>query len=610
MKSLPLLSLVLVCAPEASGFQPLSFFLSSTQDAVTKTSGNSPPTRLESKTLDMERTSVMTPRPPKSVPPVPQELFMKELSLDDYDEPATDSSTTGSTATKSMKEQHDQLVEDMWATEQVLQVLRANVTELEGVLETKQAQVDTNDGLQDLRRMVEQSQAEWEALQSETKERERSENDILSEYQDKQTELEEQVSVLQEQLVETQMKIRSEQDTYLQLTQRIAEVDGTQDWESTEFQQEQEKMQSDFLDKKAQLEQIQAEFDAQETELTQANAQIRAQLETLQEQAEQDESQLAALQENHKAQRNELQAAIQQQETMVAQAQDNIVKAQNDTQQDLQQLKLELAQVESQQEELQETLRTTSLDHLIQESKWQGMLARTNKAVQKLNSTLVRDTSRHSWEREYLLDRLQAETKQWQLVHDQLQKERLQHDKERQSSWQPQWDQTAQRQQTAASFMKNRYAQLRSTFRQRWRTAKQEGRRMEESLTEQYERNLQDMNTTLALLQETVTLAGQSRRTLQLAAEQETLDAKQLWEHHSTMGNRMTNNLQQAQLEAEYLEQDQKELSRVLQQTEEDIVQMESSLRQILRATWRLTRQRVRNRRRRIVDRILRRQKE
>jgi hypothetical protein len=551
----------------------------------------------------LEVMPLLTPHPPKTVPPE-QRFMMKELSLDDDQEEPPRGVGEGTSTNMKKNEQLEQLIDKMWATEQVLQDLQKNATRLQTTLQSKQDVLTEIANAQQeeetLRRHVDlqaQQAAEWGR---QDKQIERDHEKAIAQYKTRQGELEEQVAALQKQLVETQMKIRAEQDTYAGFTQRLAEVDGTQDWESSEFEREKAELLATMANQQAQLESLQAQWSEEEAVFVTSNGELRTRLNAIRTELQQEESQLDNLRDGHKSQRIELQQSIEEQELLVREAQNELSLCRSNKTEIIQQLQQQIESSDAQCNDLQEQLRNQSLQFLIQESGLNKQLALTNKTCEELAQKLENQETLHNWEQGFMQRRIEAEAQRIQMIQTQLEKEQLASNKIRHNLHSTIAATAARQQSTAAKMMKPRFDRLRSVLTGRWHAAKREGRVMERSLKERYEGNVLEMNTTMQVLQDSVCLSIESRQKLQRAAEQECIEAKELWDWHKSMEGRMNANLQQVQLELDYLHDDQRQLQQLLVQKELEVEQLESSGRAILRAIWKLTRERLRGTRKRI----------
>jgi len=151
--------------------------------------------------------------------------------------------------------------------------------------------------------------------------------------------------------------------------------------------------------------------------------------------------------------------------------------------------------------------------------------------------------------------------------------------------------------------MHHRFSRLRSVLHSQWQSAKQEGRSHEKMMTAFYEQDVAESEEAIRSLQASIDLSRRNVRDLQQLIYGTSQTTESLASTRKNIESGLTDRLTQATLDLNRLKVDEETLRQTLKKRNDDMNELESSSRAILRASWRLTKQRARRVRKLILRR-------
>lgn len=573
------------------------------------------------------RQSFFRPRPPETSPP--EEWFRKDTedkksllsvteeeaesvvgskeSIEDDEEtidlsPLQMDGTTetfmsaSSLAPPEFRAKMDDMVQEMWTREQEVQSLLKKVRGLTGTLREKtQAMSEFEDALEEEKELEGQLKTVRDQLKTVAKAGDVTEQEHRARvegYQAVQDDLEVDVRALQDQMVQTQNNLRVEQARISTLTQRMLEVEGTKEFEEEEAAMEREALRAELEVQKAKVEGLLAQRDAGEEEQKLRMGELRAKVNNAKNASMQEQERLEQQRQEHKEERAAIQQDIQQQELAVQTAKTVVQRCEDGNNKAREGLQQQLKGVQKERKLVDQTVQQQTVELATKELQLRDRLIATTRSLEQLHYKLQNQKARQEWDQEFLTERLAAESKRLQLAQQQLAQEKSFNDRVR-AEWQHELDTRDQRKKSTARIMRQRFDALRARLTGRARTTKKEGRDLERAMMEQYQGNVNELHDAMELLQEAVALSRESKKRLEahLAVESDLVRQAEKGQQQSNASLELK--LAEADMDILRLQKDEIRLTQTLEQRDADLENIESSARAILRAGWRLTKDRL-----------------
>lgn len=553
------------------------------------------------------------PRPPDMGPPKQSLRFLGNNTNGDSTVPTTASTTSNKKKSdqktavffsgiflepKEIQDQHDQLLEEMWEQEEVLLKLQQNSSQLESTLVYKRAQLDRlkMTGVNEtssLKAKLEQFTKQLQFNRKDQPQAEKEHQTKVKEYQKKQATLEQQVTVLQTDLVRITNEMRTEQERFATLTQRMDEVSGTQEWEAAEFEQLQEDLLAESAEQQLAITNLQANVANGTTVMDQQRMELRSQLSNRKTESTTIDTQLRDYRQDHLSQSIFLENAIRNQRADTAEEREQLDASKSNHSSILDGVRAQLEGRRNENEQLQLQLQQETVEFLELESQLKDTLVDANQTKDLLLLKIKTLQSKWDGEQAYLTGRLELDSKRLAILQKQLGYESAGHGKDR-AEWKGKRDDRLGRTRGARIEMQRRFSLLRSLLHGRWQSAKQEGRAHEKMLIGFYEQDVADTKNAILYLTESVALSRQNLKDLQQLVYGTSQTAESLESAKKNLEHGLTDRLTRANQDMHYLKGDKIELQQVLHQREDDIDELETSGRAIARASWKLTKRRAR----------------
>jgi len=513
-------------------------------------------------------------------------------------------------APPAVQKRHDDLIEELWAQEQVVNKLRYNVSKLTRTLDDtmaawqKEEEKVAEEKIPLLEKLEKFTQGLFQLQTSEQKDQQQH-TALVQNYAATQKVLEQQVTQLQDTIVTTRNQMRTEQNRFERLSQMLEEVEGTLEWETQEFELEQADLVEALDNEKTQLANLTKGFDQESQTWDQECATLRSNIKAQKEAF--DKLQLQTIKQgrqDHLQQSMALQRSIEAQELATQVVSKELAAVHSNQSLALTLLQINLTVCEEDYQSLQQQLQEETTAFLKFETELEENLAAATKERESLTAQLQEQQTEWTKEQEVFQQRLVAEQERIDRLQQQLATEQQQR-LERREEWNVQQEGHAEQRRRIASRMHGRFAHLRSVLHEKWQSAKHQGRHTKHALTELYELNLDQTQLALTSLQESLDMSRASERAVKLFLQDES--TYNMEETKRIIDRGYTNLLERTQEDIDTLQKRERSLEHDLEEQDQAVKQMEGSLRAIARSCWQLTRQRARRARQRVKKVLLRR---
>lgn len=582
---------------------PLTVVQKSTQqEEAQATEENTATSKVQEDNNNDKAQPVFQPRPPDMGPPEQSLRFNTQTSTSGKraERPGTSPTkmvVVSGAAPRDIQEKHDQLIEKMWEQEQVVLALQRNTTQLESTLTYKTAQLErlqatVKEETPSLKAKIDQFQQKLRQ-RNDAPQAEKDHQAKIATYQKRQTELEQEVSVLQKDIVRVTNEMRTEQERFATLTQRMEEVDGTQEWEEAEYQRESQELIEMRTAQQLELDELQATVTNGTNVIEQARLALRSPLKSVQADIREIAKKMRDFRQDHLSQSIFLEKAIRKEESDTEDLRQVANSQQSNHSNILGDLQSQLAKTQKENEQVQQLLVQETTAFLERETQLKDTLVDFNKTKDLLLYKLQSIETQRGNENEWLNGRLSVNSKRLAVVEKQVQFETRRHDMVRQG-WQAEENDRRGRTRQAKRNMRSRFFHLRSAMIGKLQSAKKEGRSHEKMMVDFYEQDVADTKNALQYLEESIVLSRRNLEDLQGLIYGESETTETLVSTQTKLNNGLTDRLTRANVDLKMLKEDEAALLQRLRQREDDVAELESSWKAIRRATWQLTKGRAR----------------
>ena len=553
-----------------------------------------------------EAQPVLQPRPPDVGPPE-QSLRFNAQTNDSSGKKVGKAGTAPtkmvvmsglSMAPKDVQKKHDQLLEQMWEQEQVVIALQRNATQLESTLTYKTAQLDrlqttVKEETTSLRSKIVQFKQKLRQRKDAPQQAEKDHQAKMATYQKRQNEIEEEVSILQKDIVRVTNEMRTEQERFATLSQRMEEVDGTQEWEEAEFQRESQELADMQIAQQLELDELQATVTNGTNVIEQARSALRGQLENVQADIREITKRMRDFRQDHLSQSIFLEKAIRKEELDTENLRQGVDSQHTIHSTILGDLQSQLEKTQKENEQVQQLLIQETTAFLERETQLKDTLVDFNKTKDLLQYKLQAIETQSANEKEWLNGRLSVNSRRLAVVEKQAEFERRRHDEVREG-WQAEEMDRRGRTRQAKRNMSSRFFQLRSALIGKLQSAKQEGRSHGKMMVDFYEQDVTDTKNAIQYLEESILLSRRNLEDLKGLIYGVSETTETLLSTQTKLNNGLTDRLTRANVDLKMLKEDEAALLQRLRQRDDDVAELEGSWKAIRRASWQLTKRRAR----------------
>jgi chromosome segregation ATPase len=478
-----------------------------------------------------------TPKPPSMPPPVPvQEEFLE----------------------RTLKEQED--------VAKTVMMLQQKVANLQDELANKQMALET---LSASVHLVEQ--------EDEAAERER---------------LEREVEILQGQLPTIQNLWKTEQRRAAELEEKIADLDYTLEYQQMEFEKIQTELKNELEEERQKLSKIEKTMKEQQEKYQTLETESQQQLQSKLQQKEESERALLAKQVEYETHRKRLEDQLIDHVEKVKTLEKELQR--QDQLQDAGTLSLqaEIVREREKAKMAKSSLQEMTAQFATIESDLRAQLKSETVRADDLATRLRQEQQRFESTQSRLQTQLQEESFRITALQEQLQTERLDA-RTKEKLLKDMYENEIRVRRLKKDQMHNRYEQIRTEMTALWQGAIREGKQQAKKLTEKYEGVIGELQSTIVNLERDVMATTEENSVLRNKLDQITSEREAAQNQRRQSENDFQRLISSQSVEIESLQTDLKHVLDIVDEKEHEMASFRSSWRALLKASVKLTLQRV-----------------
>ena len=497
----------------------------------------------------------VTPHPPNYPPPA-----LSANLEDDY---------------KTLKEQTE-------ARDAFVKVLENKVEKLMKEMQEKEAELKKQSGLWNIEKTSMMAKiAEFSDMLQQ-----KEEEDEEEKYQKQR--LQTEVKLLQEQIEKVRSMLKREQQAAEELKARLEDVGDAMEFQQMEFEKEKKELEGNVEEEKKKLDRIIAQWEDDKKRFEQEKQKIQAQLKKEVEQLEEATSEWNANKQEYEDQRKNLQEELVIEKTKLSDTRKEMKSQTKAFSEERAALK---AMIQGEQEKIREVEKTLQKEKVRFEQAQltlQQKIQDERDVVMELSQRLIDEEQRYQEEKTNLEVALELERKRLSELGEELAGEKINFAAE-QERLEAAIAEEVRLRRLKKRQMHDRYEEIRKELTSLWVGAKRDARRERKFITDKYEKKLTSMNEKMRALQADLRRMRESSDELQVLLTESRKREDQAKLETRKVEERYTMMVAQRNREIASLKDSVKELRDTIRLREDQIDQYESSFRELVKLSVKVT---------------------